>query len=222
MNHSEFIGSVARRRRRRRPRDRRRLSQMLRALIGSHPEPRMNVWQLRDALADRAYGVLLFIFALPNLVPLPPGVNTVLACLIVLIAAQFVIGQTHPYFPSWLGRRSFQRADFEKALERVRPQLRWLERLLQPRLLWLTSRGGERLIGLFCMVLGLVAALPIPFGHQLPGLAICLIALAVLERDGIVLLAGMGIGAAGIALYWAVIVRLSAPLIGHIARQIGS
>jgi hypothetical protein len=220
VNSSDVIDTVPRRRRRRR--DHQRLSHMLRALIAGHREPRMNVWQLRDALAGRAYGVLLFIFALPNIVPLPPGVNTVLSILIVIIAGQFVVGQSHPYFPSWLGRRSFQRADFEKAFDRIRPQLRWTERLLQPRLLFLTSRLGERLIGLLCMVLGLVAALPIPFGHELPGLAICLMALALLERDGLVLLAGMAIGLAGIALYWAVIVRVSAPLIGHIAQQIAS
>lgn len=182
----------------------------------------MNVWQLRDALADRAYGVLLFIFALPNLLPLPPGVSTVLAVLLVLIAVQFVLGQSRLYFPSWLGKRSFERASFEQALARVRPSLRWIERLLQPRLLWLTSRNGERLVGLLCIVFALMVALPIPFVHQLPGLAICVMALALIERDGIALLAGIGIGAAGLVVYWALIVRFTAPLLIHVARAIGS
>ena len=208
-------------RRRRRP-DHRRLSRLLRTLILAHPEPRMSVWALRDALADRAYGVLLFIFAVPNLMPLPPGIGTVLAVFIILIAAQFVLGLSSPYFPSWLGRRSFRRETFEGAIDRIRPPLRWIERLLQPRLLFLTSRNGERLIGLFCIALALMVALPIPFVHQLPGLAICVMALAMIERDGIVLLAGMGIGLAGIALYWALIIRVSAPLIAYVARHIGS
>jgi hypothetical protein len=107
VTHQKTIeGGTGRKRRRR---DRRRLSQMLRALLLAHPEPRMNVWQLRDALADRAYGVLLFIFAFPNIVPLPPGVSTVLSILIIIIAVQFVIGQPFPYFPSWLGKRSFSK-----------------------------------------------------------------------------------------------------------------
>lgn len=220
MNHSGAIETLPRRRRRRR--DQRRLSQMLRALIAAHPEPRMNVWQLRDALADRAYGVLLFVFALPLLVPLPPGVNTVFAVLIMLVAAQFVLGLSSPYFPSWLGRRSFERETFEKAFERVRPPLRWIECLLQPRLLLLTSRHGERLIGLFCIFLGLVAASPLPFGHQLPALSVCVIALAVLERDGIILVAGFAVGLIGVLVYWALLVELAKPLIAQVAHLFGS
>src|SRR5262245_21579476 len=113
-------------RRRRRRRDRRRVSEMLRTAVTAHKEPRISVSQLSDRLADRAYGVLLFVFAFPNLVPLPPFVSALLAVPIVLVAVQFIFGVPQPNFPAWLGRRSFPRCEFQKAVERIRPSLRFV------------------------------------------------------------------------------------------------
>ena len=74
------------------------------------------------------------------------------------------------------------------------------ERLLRPRLLWLTCALGERLIGAVCLFLAVVLVLPIPFGNMLPAAAISLLALGVLERDGLWVIAGLITAAAGTAL----------------------
>lgn len=50
------------------------------------------------------------------------------------------------------------------------------------------------MIGAFCLVLAAVLALPIPLGNMLPALAICLIVLGVLERDGLWVLIGTATG----------------------------
>ena len=44
----------------------RRTSAILREFLASHPEPRISLGDLRDALEDRGFGILLFIFALPT------------------------------------------------------------------------------------------------------------------------------------------------------------
>lgn len=220
MDRTAALDSSPRRKRRRR--DHRRMSEMLRALINAHPEPKISVWQLRDALSDRAYGVLLFVFTCPNLVPLPPGFATVLSIPIIVIAAQFVVGIQHPYFPAWLGRRALARTDLLTALGRIRQPLRWVERLLRPRLLWATSQPAQRLIGAACLIFAIVMALPIPFGHQLPALAICLCALAVLERDGAALCVGLTIGIGCIALYWTLVEKLVVATYHTLMRFIGT
>jgi hypothetical protein len=173
---------------------------MLTALIEAHREPRITVRQLRDALGDRAYGVLFFVFAFPNLAPMPPGVSSLFAIPVLLLSAQFVYGAAHPYFPNWLGERSFARADFESAIKHIRPSLRWVERLLAPRFLWITSHAGERVLGAVFFVLALVMCIPIPLGHWFPALSICIMSLALFERDGIVLLGGLFIGVASLVL----------------------
>jgi hypothetical protein len=179
---------------------------MLTALIEAHQEPRITLRQLRDALGDRAYGVLFFVFAFPNLAPMPPGVASIFAIPVLVLSAQFFLGAPHPYFPDWLGNRSFARADFENALKHIKPTLRWIERLLAPRLLWLTSALGERVLGSVFFILACVMCVPIPLGHWFPALSICIMSLALFERDGIVLLAGLAIGVASLALVGAVLV----------------
>jgi hypothetical protein len=60
-------------------------------------------------------------------------------------------------------------------------------------------KGWARaLVGFICFVLAAVITLPIPLGHLVPGTAICLMALGLIEHDGLVI--GLGLGAAIIAL----------------------
>ena len=47
----------------------RRTSVLLREYIAGLDKPYASLGDLRDALGDRGFGVLLFIFALPNLMP---------------------------------------------------------------------------------------------------------------------------------------------------------
>ena len=49
----------------------------------------------------------------------------------------------------------------------------------------------ESVVGLVCLLRAIVLVLPIPLGNMSPALAISLMALGVLERDGLWVLAGM-------------------------------
>ena len=75
--------------------------------------------------------------------------------------------------------------------------LSWFERLLTPRLEWVTGQRAERFIGIVAIVLALVSTLPIPFGHNLPALGLVLIGLGLIERDGLAILIGAAIGLIG-------------------------
>lgn len=75
-------------------------------------------------------------------------------------------------------------------------------------MIWMINRRGEQIIGLFAFMLAVVLFLPIPFGNTVPAPAIAILALAVLERDGLAAIAGTLVGLAGIAVVSAVIVGL--------------
>jgi hypothetical protein len=51
-------------------------------------------------------------------------------------------------------------------------------------------------VGLVCLLLAIVVLLPIPLGNMLPALAISMLALGVLERDGYWIVAGLATAAA--------------------------
>jgi hypothetical protein len=187
----------------------RRTSHLLRDFVTSHPEPRISLGALRDALGDRGFGVLLFIFALPNLVPVNiPLLSAVLGLPLVLLAAQLTYGRHKPWFPRRLTEQSFPRDGFANIVLRSLPYLERAERLLRPRLTVLLSWTGERLIGLAVLVLALVLFLPIPFANWLPACAIAIIGLAVVEKDGLAVLVGLAVGVASLAVAAAVVIGL--------------
>ncbi len=54
----------------------------------------------------------------------------------------------------------------------------------RPRLSFLFGSVGERAIGLVCTLLALVLILPIPLGNILPAVAVSVLSLALVQRDG--------------------------------------
>lgn len=52
-------------------------------------------------------------------------------------------------------------------------------------------------IGAISLILAIIITLPVPLGHMLPGVAISLLALGLLERDGLAI--GIGLATAVLA-----------------------
>jgi hypothetical protein len=187
----------------------RRTSQLLRDFVASHAEPRITLGALRDALGDRGFGVLLFIFALPNLVPVNiPLLSAVLGLPLVLLAAQLSYGRHKPWFPDWLTAQSFPRQSFASVVARALPFLERIERLLRPRLAVLLSWTGERLVGIAILILALILTLPIPFANWLPACGIAIFGLAIVEKDGVAVLVGLGFVFASVIVAATVVIGL--------------
>jgi hypothetical protein len=175
-----------------RPADSPAVSELLHALAQQPDRERVSVRDLIDALGDRALGALLFLFAVPNVLPVPPGTSAVLGLPLLFLAAQLMIGR-RPWLPAVVSVRSMPHADFAALVRRISPWLKRAERLLRPRLSWLALPPMEYAIGAVCLLLAAVLTLPIPLGNVLPAVAISLLALAVLERDGLWVLAGLAV-----------------------------
>jgi len=63
----------------------------------------------------------------------------------------------------------------------------------------------ENLVGLVCLVLAVILMLPIPLGNTLPALAISVLALGVLERDGVWIVLGFMASVVAGSLVWGVV-----------------
>lgn len=175
------------------PPKRARLSDILRGLAEQTPVERVSVGDIVAALPRRATAALLFIFAAPNAIPTPPGTSALLGLPMIYLAYQMML-RRKPWLPKVISARSMRREDFAALVTRALPLLTRAERMLRPRLLPLVSPAAEAAIGAFCLVLALSVALPIPLGNMLPALAVSILALAVLERDGLWVLIGSAIG----------------------------
>ena len=166
------------------------LSQVLRELAADSSRERIAVGDLLQALGDRAIGALLFIFAFPNILPVPPGTSAVLGAPLLFLALQLTLG-LRPWLPALISRRSMPRQDFGGMILKVAPWLERAEKLLRPRCRVLALPPAEYLVGLICLLLAVVLVLPIPLGNMLPALAISLLALGLLERDGVAIVSGL-------------------------------
>lgn len=167
-----------------------RLSEILTSLAEDTSRERVSVADIFQAMGDRAFGALILIFALPNIIPSPPGTSALTGAPLVFLSAQLMLGQS-PWLPKLIANRSVAQSDFSAIASRVSPWLARGERMLRPRLGFLIYPPAEYLTGFLCLILSIILILPIPLGNILPAIAICLFSFGILERDGLCVLFGM-------------------------------
>ncbi len=188
----------------------RQLSHLLRNLA-LNAGPKVTLRDIAVAMEDRSFGAFLVVFALPNLIPLPPGATFILGLPLIFVAWQmFASRRTRIWLPQRMGDYAFEKASFAAIVTRITPWLVRAETLVKPRAWFLGSRFSERLVGLLALILAVIIFLPIPFGNWLPAFALAIIGFAHTERDGISLLVGTAIGAGSIAVAAAVVAAAGA------------
>lgn len=172
----------------------------LRHLADTHQAPRFSIADLIAALDDQGFGLLIFALALPNAVPGPfiPAFSLPFAIGIAALGLQLALGLHRPRLPRWVTALSMDVARFRRMVDRIEPWLIRLERGLRPRRSPLTTGIGERLVGVVLIALSAVLALPIPLGNTPMALSIMLIALGLLEGDGLALMLGLPVGLAAV------------------------
>ena len=173
---------------------------MLTALAETSGE-RLTVGEVLGVLRGRAYALLVVLLGLPNCLPMPPPIPFLCGLLLALVAAQIAAGWSYPWLPQALLRRSIARSDVIRAVDRAMPTLRRLERWSRPRMTVFETAVALRLIGflLLTLAIGLIFAAPVV--GQIPlGIAVSLVGLGLVERDGILVIAGVVIGLVGLAL----------------------
>lgn len=168
------------------------LSQRLAQIIERTDAERLSFTDLAAQLQSSAWGGLLFIFAAINVLPLPPGTSVFFAIPLMIVSAQMVVGRKSPWFPARIDRRGVKKSELERLISKIQGVEARIERVLKPRLGRLTGPTATRVIGLVCFVWALLAAVPIPLFHMAPAAAILLFGLALLYRDGaLVIVAGI-------------------------------
>jgi hypothetical protein len=175
------------------------LSQMLQDLC-DEPREEVSLGEIVHAFGRRALGALLFVFAVPNLLPLPPGSSTILGAPLMLLAPQVAIGVRGAWLPRGLRQRPIPTSEVKLLLARFIPTLQKVERASRPRLTFLFGPIGDRAIGVVCTLLAFVLILPIPLGNLLPAFTIGTLALALFQRDGVIALVGYASAAVSVGL----------------------
>lgn len=195
-------------------------SHILEALAHDPARKRVSVGDVLHAMDDRALVALILLFALPNTVPVPPGTSAVLGTPLLFLTSQLMMG-LRPWLPRAIAVRSMPRRDFAKLLTRAARWLARAEPLLRPRLQALAGARASRWLGGLCVVLACILVLPIPMGNMLPAWAISMLALGLLQRDGLWVLAGIVVSGVSIGVAADVVLLLAKAGAGALFRLNG-
>jgi len=165
-------------------------------------QEKVSLVDMRNAIGQRGYGPFLFVPALLELSPLGgiPGVPTLLGAIVAIFALQMLMCRKHFWIPHFLGKRSVDGDRLQKAIGKMRPVVRFLDRIIRPRLSWMTRTPFLQATAAVCVLCAAMAP-PlelIPFASSLPFGAIALFGLGVTAHDGVVVLLGMALAMGGL------------------------
>lgn len=160
--------------------------------------PSISVGALVRAGGDRAFALLLILLNLPNVIFAPPVLAGIAAVPTAVFGVQMLIGRSELWLPDTVLAQSVSVPALRRLLDRTGPWLDRLEALGRPRMPIATGAGARRVFGLFAVLAAGIVLLPVPGTNVLPALALVVMAVGTLRRDGVLFLSGVGIGALGV------------------------
>ena len=165
---------------------------------------KVSVAQMVEGFGDRSYGPFLLVPALLELTPVGaiPGVPTFLALVIAIVAVQMLLGRSHLWLPGFIENRSVSAKKLNAATDKLRGLAEWMDRHFHGRLKHFTTKWYRRIAAI--IILGLCASIPpleiVPFASSGPMLAIACFGLAIMVRDGALMLLATVLSAGAVAL----------------------
>ncbi len=170
-------------------------------------EQTVSVGKIRETVGNRSFGPFLLVPALIEMSPIGgiPGLPTVIAAVIILIAFQLLLGKEHVWLPAFLRRRTLNGDKLAAGARKLRPVTRWADKVVRPRLRWLTKGPWLPAAAATCILLAATTPLLefIPFASTIPMAGIALIGLGLLARDGLVLLVAAALPLSALGLWGA-------------------
>ena len=146
-----------------------------------------------DLVGRRSFGPMLLVAGLIIVAPLigdVPGVPTLIAIFVFLIALQLMVGRDHFWLPAFLLERRIRRQTLNKAVAWMMPTARFMDRFLRPRLTFLVNGGARFGVAILAMLVSLLMPVMefIPFSANAAGVTLTVFGLALISRDGLLAL----------------------------------
>ncbi|HRJ64037.1 exopolysaccharide biosynthesis protein [uncultured Brevundimonas sp.] len=152
--------------------------------------------EIRDRLDERGFGLMILILAIPCLVPALYGVPQIVGIPILLLAGQMLAGRIEPWLPEAALKRRVSKAWLDRMADFATKRMGWFEQLSRPRLTVFAEGWAERVVAIFMILATLTIVLPMT--NTVPSVALTLLAVGVIQRDGLFVLGG-----AAVAVGWA-------------------
>jgi hypothetical protein len=151
--------------------------------------------EILEVVGERAFGVLFVLLAALLSLPVPmAGYAVPFATILLILAAQLIVGFEQPWLPKKISKRGIERIQVQRLLKTTIPWLQQIERIARPRLTPVcTSRLGRMVIGGAIALISIAMMIATPQTSWLPALGIFITGFGLLEDDGAIALAGLAV-----------------------------
>ncbi len=170
----------------------------------------LTIDELMHALEGKGHAAMITVLALPFSQPIQiPGLSMPFGIVLFYSGLRVAFAQ-QPWLPGWLRVKKIPAATAMALLEALRKVAGLAEKVLHPRWTQLCRNPFlHRIHGILIAFLSILLALPlpIPMSNMLAAIPIVLMALALLEDDGLYLVAGY-LAAIPCAVFFAVLFLL--------------
>lgn len=167
------------------------VTRLLRRLADDGGDAGLTLHEIRDRLDERAYGLLILLLSIPCLVPGLYGVPQVVGLIVILLAGQMLVGREEPWLPRWFLNLRCKGSWLKAMADFAETKLGWIDRLSRPRLRRFADGPGEKLAAVF-MILATVTIV-MPLTNTIPSIALALLSVGLIQRDGLFVLAGCAV-----------------------------
>lgn len=190
------------------------LSQTTRQQAASLPKKgEVTVKTLLAGHTEEMLATMLMLVSIPGLLPstgVPLG--SLFSPAMAIVGFAWFMGRKSVNLPKKLNNYQLKAEVARKILSLMAKSYEYAEKLCKPRQKNLTRAAFLRVVGAAVMLNAFIVFLPIPFGNTLPAFANIVLALGILFKDGLAIVAGLALTLSsliigsilGIAALWAV------------------
>lgn len=190
------------------------LSQTTRQQAASLPKKgEVTVKTLLAGHTEEMLATMLMLVSIPGLLPstgVPLG--SLFSPAMAIVGFAWFMGRKSVNLPKKLNNYQLKAEVARKILGLMAKSYEYAEKLCKPRQKNLTRGSFLRVVGAAVMLNAFIVFLPIPFGNTLPAFANIVLALGILFKDGLAIVAGLALTLSsliigsilGIAALWAV------------------
>ncbi len=175
------------------------LIERLEVMSASAPDSGLSLSEIRAVLGEGTFGAMMVILALPVSIPFLYGVPQIVSVPMLALAAQMMIGRGEPWLPRRLALRRFSKPGLVRTAQIARKWFGWIEVLARPRLMFLTWRFSQQVIGACLCMFCACILIPLPLTNTVPGIAVAVIGFGLVARDGLLIIPGLILGLAWVA-----------------------
>jgi hypothetical protein len=166
-------------------------SEILAKFLTLDPNQKTSIENIVSQFKEYGFVLTLIFFALPAIIPLPPGFTFVVAIPLIILTYQIIIGYEKVLLPQKLNQLSLKNSTLIFIANKSIPILSKIESFLKPRFNMVTEIFTNRVIGIISFCCSIAVMNPLPFTHSFPAFAIIIMSLGSLRKDGIVIIVGV-------------------------------